>query len=280
MSEQKLVQLLQSTHARGTASGGKFEDGGAYVQAILMALAFVTPHKAFEARLKRMGSQRNVGDYFRDLRELLRDGITAASGAKLTQLTPELRKASGDLDKTKKIFELIYRGMRGADKPDLAPKETVDQIKKQNWTGYCKTDKGVVKWGKEADPHGRPPPPLWTSAKHLGARSAGRGDKTDVTIAYNESSQQWEVLADGGGMSVNPNTINVVQNHLKPVGFGGTARHKKDGIYTIDPSKLGSDLAYNHDSDSHGTVKPARRMTVEEYQRAVQATRDKWRKVE
>ena len=85
-------------------------------------------------------------------------------------------------------------------------------------------------------------------------------------------------VADGaGGMSVAPDSAANLPRHRRPPGHGGTG---KDPVWEMGTADLGEDLVYREDPlqpGLHGFVEPSRRMTLEDYERALGATRDAWR---
>jgi len=79
-----------------------------------------------------------------------------------------------------------------------------------------------------------------------------------------------------GGMSVAPDSPYNLPRHRKPSQFGGIA---KDPVWVIDESELGSDLKFVADTPQHGTIQPAREMTIDEFQAALANTAPKWRRI-
>ena len=81
-----------------------------------------------------------------------------------------------------------------------------------------------------------------------------------------------------GGLSVAPDDALRLPRFRRPREIGGTG---KDPVFSIDLDFLGSDLVYRPDPadpEVHGFIEPARRMTFDEYQRALTATRAAWRR--
>jgi hypothetical protein len=66
--------------------------------------------------------------------------------------------------------------------------------------------------------------------------------------------------------------------HRCPPRFGG---YGKDPIFALDTNALPDELQYRPDpaerDKQKGFIEPSRRMTFDEYQRAIRATRTLWR---
>jgi hypothetical protein len=76
-----------------------------------------------------------------------------------------------------------------------------------------------------------------------------------------------------GGMSVSPPPPGNLPHYRRPPNFGGTG---KDPVWWLDTDQLPEELRYRPDPDNpngHGFIEPSRRMTFEEYQRAIHRTR-------
>ena len=78
-----------------------------------------------------------------------------------------------------------------------------------------------------------------------------------------------------GGISVSPSPDDL-PTHRKPPEFGGTG---KDSVWGINTDDLGSDLIYVPDNPGHGTIQPAKLMSLEDYQKALANTNINWEKV-
>lgn len=80
-------------------------------------------------------------------------------------------------------------------------------------------------------------------------------------------------------MSVSPDDPLRLPAHRLPPSFGGTG---KDPVWGIGEFALGEDLAYRPDpaDATHGFVEPARIMSFDEYQQALHATRESWRRLD
>jgi hypothetical protein len=84
------------------------------------------------------------------------------------------------------------------------------------------------------------------------------------------------VRPGAGGLSVSPESPVYLPTHRRPPEFGGTGN---DDVWFIAVNDLGPSLLYRPDPANpagHGFVEPARRMTAEEYQQALAATRGAW----
>ena len=79
-----------------------------------------------------------------------------------------------------------------------------------------------------------------------------------------------------GGMSVAPDDSMNLQSHRHPPALGGTG---KDPVWTIDTSQLGPKLKYRRDSSRHGTILPATKMSLAEFQKGLADTASNWNKI-
>lgn len=112
-------------------------------------------------------------------------------------------------------------------------------------------------------------PQVGASARTLGIRP---GIDVPATMAH-------DLVQPGqGGLSVCPDDPMSLPAYRRPIAFQGTG---KDPVWTIDTADLGSDLIYRADPRraGHGFIEPARPMTLDQYQRAVEQTQGSWRKV-
>jgi len=81
------------------------------------------------------------------------------------------------------------------------------------------------------------------------------------------------------GMSVVPPPVENLVDHRRPPDFGGTG---KDPVFELDTEDLPGVLAYRPDPtnpEGHGFIEPARRVSFEEYRRAIHQTRSLWRRL-
>lgn len=112
-------------------------------------------------------------------------------------------------------------------------------------------------------------PELDASSRTLGARA-----RIDIPL-----DRGGHAGPGTGGMSVSPDSPANLPRPRRPPEFGGFGR---DQIYELHTSSLRPALLFRPDPDQpdeHGFVEPARRMTFEDYQRALWSTRRRWRKV-
>jgi hypothetical protein len=119
-------------------------------------------------------------------------------------------------------------------------------------------------------------PKLGISATTLGVRP-GKDIAADANGMVDRPKY---IRGDANGLSCAPSADDVPP-FAKPVAAGG--RNKKTKIWRISADDLGPDLSVKEDSRASGprhvSVGPARMMTFDEYQAAVQATRSKWHAV-
>jgi hypothetical protein len=109
------------------------------------------------------------------------------------------------------------------------------------------------------------PKPGW-SARTLGARC-------NIDVPVNEDGF---VEPETGGMSVSPPPPENLPYIRRPPEYGGAG---KDPVWEVDTDELPEELGYRPDPerpDEHGLIEPSRRMTFEEYQRAIHGTRVLW----
>ena len=84
-----------------------------------------------------------------------------------------------------------------------------------------------------------------------------------------------KVYPNSGGMSVNTSITNIPP-HRKPIEFGGT--QKGSSMFQIDSDNLGDLLMFKPDKNgTHGVIEPARSMTLEEYQEALNDLQNKFK---
>lgn len=110
-----------------------------------------------------------------------------------------------------------------------------------------------------------------------GPSSRGLGARPSVDVPAQVSTDV--VLPGQGGVSVSPFDPGNLPAHRRPRGLGGRG---DDPVWSIDAGDLGPDLDYRPDPDDpsrHGFIEPSRPMTLQEYQDALAATRQRWRKI-
>jgi RHS repeat-associated protein len=110
-------------------------------------------------------------------------------------------------------------------------------------------------------------PQIAQSARGLGARV---GPGLDI-----EADAHGMVHPGTGGISVAP-SVGDLPAHRRPPEFGGTG---KDPVWKMNTDDLGSDLKHVADKPGHGTIQPSRSMHVDDYQKALAETQQKWKKV-
>ncbi len=128
--------------------------------------------------------------------------------------------------------------------------------------------------GMRSTPEGKPQ--VGDSARELGVRVGG--DNPDVEVDENGMIDPNKPMKHNGklpGMSVAPDPY-VLASHRRPPEFGGTG---KDPVWSIDTDKLGPDLKYTQDSETHGLIQPSDTMALEDYRAALANTQDDWTKV-
>ena len=109
-------------------------------------------------------------------------------------------------------------------------------------------------------------PKVTPSARGLGAR-AGVGGDIPVDV-------HGMVHPETGGISVSPSPQDL-PGHRRPPEFGGTG---KDPVWKMNTDDLGPDLKHVPDKPGHGTIQPSRSMHVDDYQKALAETQQKWKK--
>jgi hypothetical protein len=108
-------------------------------------------------------------------------------------------------------------------------------------------------------------PEIGMTARTLGARP-----HIDILI------QGAMVYPNTGGISVAPDDPMNLPSHRRPPSFMGTG---KDPVWRLNACDLGPELQYRPDPRSpttHGFIEPIAPTTFDEYQRALEATRESW----
>jgi hypothetical protein len=118
-------------------------------------------------------------------------------------------------------------------------------------------------------------PRLGPTPKTLGARPAGP-DGEDGDIPVGEDGM---VRPGTGGMSVSPYPPSNIVPFRRPPEHGGTA--KKFRLYEIETDELPEELVARDDPhrEGHVFIEPAREMSFEDYQSALESTEDLWKAV-
>jgi hypothetical protein len=108
----------------------------------------------------------------------------------------------------------------------------------------------------------------------VGSMARTRGARPAIDIPVDGAG--W-VLPNSGGMLVAPNDPRNLPRHRRPPPFGGTG---SDPVWATDMSALSSSLTYRADplnALGHGFIEPAEPMTLQQFQNALEATRDSWK---
>jgi hypothetical protein len=108
-------------------------------------------------------------------------------------------------------------------------------------------------------------PEVGQSGRTLGVR------EIDIEV----DSSGW-LEPEKGGMSVAPGSPANLPKHRRPPEYGGTG---PDPVWRIESDDLGDDLVFRPDPgdpNGHGFLEPKTAMYLEEYERALEATRAKW----
>ena len=112
----------------------------------------------------------------------------------------------------------------------------------------------------------------WEAGRRRSARTLGVRPGIDILVEPDGT-----VAGGAGGMSVAPHSPANLPRHRRPLEHGGTG---KDPVWEMVSADLGADLAYREDPlqpGVHGFVEPGRRTTLEDYEQALEATREVWR---
>ena len=113
------------------------------------------------------------------------------------------------------------------------------------------------------DPAGGPM--IGPSARTLGVRP-----NVDIPVSAGL------VQPNTGGLSVAPDRPENLHPLRRPPAYGGSG---KDPIWYIAVDLLGEDLRFRQDSITHGLIEPARTMSIDEFQKALEATKPDWKKL-
>jgi len=102
------------------------------------------------------------------------------------------------------------------------------------------------------------------------ARTLGVRPNVDILI------RAGQVQPNSGGMSVAPDHAGNLHPLRRPPTYGGLG---KDPVWSIALTALGGDLQFRQDSLTHGLIEPARPMSLDELQQALEATQPYWKKL-
>jgi hypothetical protein len=114
-------------------------------------------------------------------------------------------------------------------------------------------------------------PEVGKTGRYLGARPSGKF--RDIDVDANEM-----VHPGTGGLSVSPPPPENLHELVRPPEYGGIG---KDPLWELETNELPPELAYRPDPKrlkEHGFIEPARAMSFEEYQGALHATRELWKR--
>lgn len=122
-------------------------------------------------------------------------------------------------------------------------------------------------------------PRLGPTPKTLGARPGAAAGEGDIVM------DERGMVRPGGegepeGMSVSPPPADNIVYFRRPPEHGGTAKKLK--LYEMDTEELPDELVAMSDPENpegHFLIAPAYEMSFEEYQGALESTRDLWRVV-
>jgi hypothetical protein len=77
-------------------------------------------------------------------------------------------------------------------------------------------------------------------------------------------------------MSVAPEHPANLHPLRRPAAYGGSG---KDPVWYIAIASLGLDLQFREDSATHGLIEPKRTMSIDDLQKALEATKPYWKKL-
>jgi hypothetical protein len=169
------------------------------------------------------------------------------------------------------ILDRIRESVRPREQPGKGPEKEpapkpgplVDPIPNPDRNDRKRQD--IVYRGMIDDGSG---PKVEQSARGLGVRVLGTAGDVRVVGGI--------VQADGGGMSVAPDTPTNLPEHRRPPEWGGTG---KDPVWAIPTAAFVTPLQYIRDTPTHGTVSVAMPTPLAAMQAALAATRPVWQRV-
>jgi hypothetical protein len=144
----------------------------------------------------------------------------------------------------------------------MATEEEIESPGQHGFHGSAASGRIVYRAMRE-DSNGAPM--VGPSARMLGVRPS-----IDIPVIAGQ------MQPNTGGMSVALDRPENLHPLRRPPTYGGTG---KDPIWRLDVASLGKDLQFRPDSPTHGLVEPARSMTIDEFQRALEATKPFWKKL-
>jgi hypothetical protein len=77
-------------------------------------------------------------------------------------------------------------------------------------------------------------------------------------------------------MSVAPDHPGNLHSLRRPRAYGGSG---KDPVWYLCIALLSDDLQFRQDSATHGMIEPARAMSIDDYEKALAATKPYWEKL-
>lgn len=113
------------------------------------------------------------------------------------------------------------------------------------------------------DPTGGPE--VGPTARTLGVRPA-----VDIPVTAGQVQPQ------AGGMSVAVGRPENLHPLRRPPAYGGSG---KDPVWYLSADQIGGELQFRQDSPTHAIIEPARIMSLDDYQRAIEATKPSWKKL-
>jgi len=102
------------------------------------------------------------------------------------------------------------------------------------------------------------------------ARTLGVRPHVDIAVTAGR------VQPKTGGMSVAPDRPENLHPLRRPPALGGSG---KDPVWCLAVALLGGDLKFRQDSATHGLIEPARPMSLSDLQKALEATKQYWKRL-
>jgi hypothetical protein len=146
--------------------------------------------------------------------------------------------------------------------PEEEPVAHTEEAGEEGFQAGAAADRILYRAMRE-DPAGGPM--VGPTARTLGARP-----HVDILVVAGQ------VRPNTGGMSVAPYHPGNLHPLRRLVAYGGSG---KDPVWYITVAALGNDLQFRQDSATHGVIEPARPMSLDDFQKALEATRPNWTKL-
>jgi hypothetical protein len=102
------------------------------------------------------------------------------------------------------------------------------------------------------------------------ARTLGVRPHVDIRVIAEQ------VQPNSGGMSVAPDHPGNLHPLRRPPTYGGSG---KDPVWYVALAVLGGDLQFRQDAATHGLIEPAQPMSLDDFQKALEATKPNWKKL-